>query len=692
MLVDSELKAVVQLSEAGSLPQQIILLCCGLVALCCLCGFVASQLLAHKNQETWQTRQHQQGNALQQRPSAALPQASASRAASVPRPAAGAAAELDSPRGSTQQSDLGHSGLAVPMLESGLSPTPILQGPSVYRWASSEPGVKDEELRSLDSLPPGSSVDGQGFGGHATMQGVGASQLSEGGRVPWREDFLFAQGIVEGEHQVSWEDGGVYYGEWSAGRPHGRGIFVWPTGDRYEGEWQHGKESGTGTAQAPDGSTFYGYWVDGKRHGEGRETVLRVADKDAQRKALKAVAKEQKRTDRKASQKLLSAARLGEQVYKGHHSYDLMRNLQLGILFSIAKSGRLSPLGAKRSLDPSDFSMQVTQYFPRGPESSSFKWKDYCPTVFQRLRQMYGIDNKDYLLSLTGDRALRLLASPGKSGSVFFLSDDDRFMIKTMKHEEMRLLLELMPQYYSHVESNHNTLLTRFHAVHRVKPLGGQKVRFVVMGNVFPSDVKLHRRYDLKGSTFGRTAAKKAGNPNTVLKDLDVDLQLQLDPASYDGLMAQLESDCELLERLKVMDYSLLLGVHYLNWGDGTWHPPSVAAATIDSYACNARLLFPNLYAQAALHAALQLTLASAIPLIMPCYVKQQSRQISMACEPVLVYYGIIDFLQEYSMRKRMEHAMKATVFNGKAISVVDPHSYRVRFLHAMNSLFVRKN
>ena len=48
--------------------------------------------------------------------------------------------------------------------------------------------------------------------------------------------------------------------------------------------------------------------------------------------------------------------------------------------------------------------LQVTQYFPRGPESSSFKWKDYCPTVFQRLRQMYGIDNKDYLLSLTGDR------------------------------------------------------------------------------------------------------------------------------------------------------------------------------------------------------------------------------------------------------------------------------------------------
>lgn len=33
---------------------------------------------------------------------------------------------------------------------------------------------------------------------------------------------------------------------------------------------------------------------------------------------------------------------------------------------------------------------------------------------------------RDYLLSLTGDAALRMLGSPGKSGSVFFLSDDDR--------------------------------------------------------------------------------------------------------------------------------------------------------------------------------------------------------------------------------------------------------------------------
>ena len=44
------------------------------------------------------------------------------------------------------------------------------------------------------------------------------------------------------------------------------------------------------------------------------------------------------------------------------------------------------------------------------------------------------------------------------------------------------------------------------------------QVRFVVMGNVFPTDVRLHRKYDLKGSTYGRTAGAKMSDPNIILK------------------------------------------------------------------------------------------------------------------------------------------------------------------------------
>lgn len=47
--------------------------------------------------------------------------------------------------------------------------------------------------------------------------------------------------------------------------------------------------------------------------------------------------------------------------------------------------------------------------------------------------------------------------------------------------------------------------------------------------------------------------------------------------------------------------------------------------------------------------------------------------------------------LQEYRTKKKMEHVMKAAVFGGKTISVVDPHRYAKRFRRFMEGLFVRK-
>ena len=46
------------------------------------------------------------------------------------------------------------------------------------------------------------------------------------------------------------------------------------------------------------------------------------------------------------------------------------------------------------------------------------------------------------------------------------------------------------------------------------------QVRFVVMGNVFPTETKMDRRFDLKGSSHGRTAGPKKDGPNVILKVL----------------------------------------------------------------------------------------------------------------------------------------------------------------------------
>lgn len=50
------------------------------------------------------------------------------------------------------------------------------------------------------------------------------------------------------------------------------------------------------------------------------------------------------------------------------------------------------------------------------------------------------------------------------------------FLVKTVRHSEMRLLLSLIPKYYRHIQANPGTLLTRFYGVHRLTPIIGRQV------------------------------------------------------------------------------------------------------------------------------------------------------------------------------------------------------------------------
>ncbi|XP_028789960.1 phosphatidylinositol 4-phosphate 5-kinase 9 isoform X2 [Neltuma alba] len=260
--------------------------------------------------------------------------------------------------------------------------------------------------------------------------------------------------------------------------------------------------------------------------------------------------------------------RPGEAIIKGHRSYDLMLSLQLGIRYTV---GKITPI-QRREVRMSDFGPRASFWmnFPREGsqltpphQSEDFKWKDYCPMVFRNLRELFKIDAADYMMSICGNDALRELSSPGKSGSVFFLSQDDRFMIKTLRRSEVKVLLRMLPDYHHHVKSYENTLITKFFGLHRIKPSSGQKFRFVVMGNMFCTELRIHRRFDLKGSSLGRSSDKIEIDENTTLKDLDLNYCFYLEPSWRESLLKQIETDSKFLEAQHIMDYSLLLGVHY---------------------------------------------------------------------------------------------------------------------------------
>jgi 1-phosphatidylinositol-4-phosphate 5-kinase len=203
-----------------------------------------------------------------------------------------------------------------------------------------------------------------------------------------------------------------------------------------------------------------------------------------------------------------------------------------------------------------------------------FKFKDYAPWVFRTLREdHFQIDPADYLLSLTAKYILSELGSPGKSGSFFYFSRDYRFIIKTIRHAEHKFLLSILKQYYTHVQENPHTLLSRFYGLHRVKLPRGRKIHFVIMNNLFPPHKDIHETFDLKGSTVGREypEEKAAKNPRAVLKDnnwINRGKKLETGPEKRALLTEQLRRDSEFLERISVMDYSLLVGIHNLKRGN----------------------------------------------------------------------------------------------------------------------------
>jgi 1-phosphatidylinositol-4-phosphate 5-kinase len=68
------------------------------------------------------------------------------------------------------------------------------------------------------------------------------------------------------------------------------------------------------------------------------------------------------------------------------------------------------------------------------------------------LRELAGVEQHDFISQLCGDQALRLLSSPGTRGAMFFLSADERFIVKTITRREGRLLLSLLQRYYEHMK------------------------------------------------------------------------------------------------------------------------------------------------------------------------------------------------------------------------------------------------
>jgi len=100
---------------------------------------------------------------------------------------------------------------------------------------------------------------------------------------------------------------------------------------------------------------------------------------------------------------------------------------------------------------------------------------EYAPHLFAMIREQETFSYKIMLDSFapnnnrTGMRNFQ--EGSGKSSSFFFFTDNKRFVIKTLKDSELKLLTKkgLLQKYAEHLASHPRSILTRFYGVYKIK-------------------------------------------------------------------------------------------------------------------------------------------------------------------------------------------------------------------------------
>ncbi|MBZ3877720.1 Phosphatidylinositol 4-phosphate 5-kinase type-1 alpha [Sciurus carolinensis] len=362
--------------------------------------------------------------------------------------------------------------------------------------------------------------------------------------------------------------------------------------------------------------------------------------------------------------------------------------IQLGITHTV---GSLSTK-PERDVLMQDFYVVESIFFPSEGSNltpahhyNDFRFKTYAPVAFRYFRELFGIRPDDYLYSLCSEPLIELCNS-GASGSLFYVSSDDEFIIKTVQHKEAEFLQKLLPGYYMNLNQNPRTLLPKFYGLYCVQA-GGKNIRIVVMNNLLPRSVKMHIKYDLKGSTYKRRASQKEREKVLpTYKDLDF-LQdipdgLFLDADMYNALCKTLQRDCLVLQSFKIMDYSLLMSIHNID------HAQREPLNSETQYSFDTRRPAPQKALYSTAMESIQGEARRGGTMETDDHMGGIPARNSKG-ERLLLYIGIIDILQSYRFVKKLEHSWKALVHDGDTVSVHRPGFYAERFQRFMcNTVF----
>ena len=296
----------------------------------------------------------------------------------------------------------------------------------------------------------------------------------------------------------------------------------------------------------------------------------------------------------------------------------------------------------------------------------------------------------------------------GKSGEFFFSSYDNKLIIKTISDRELHTLLDILPYYSEHFKSNPNSLIAKIYGAftfERLKPY--EKYNLIIMKNVsgLPSHC-IERKYDLKGSTYGRATVKQ-GDPEIhqlkrypILKDKDFDRfekKINIEQSIQGNLLKALKKDTEFLQRNKLIDYSLVVYiVDKVKLNNNTEESFERTISIENPLSCT-----PDIKSSLRM-SPLEIVMVEESPTqtrtkslltskaIRALKVPSQSLQSIRSTKEAFYYHvGIIDYLVQYTNRKRLEKFGKKILACNSNIDISVQHQdyYAERFDQYMQKI-----
>jgi len=321
------------------------------------------------------------------------------------------------------------------------------------------------------------------------------------------------------------------------------------------------------------------------------------------------------------------------------------------------------------------------QNFNKEVMPSHFKVKEYCPLVFRAFREYWKVHDSSFRDSLT-EPPIPLNETTKSNNITYYQSYDRRFVLKYISKEDVEQIHNILPEYHRYiVETQGDTLLPHYYAMYRLT-VDDKENYILVMRNILSSKLKIHFKYDVKGSTVDRSASDKEKlNPCPTLKDndfLENKRIIDLGPEQKQIFMEKLKRDVNFLVYQHKMDYSLLIGIHDLDQG-GIERERRMSGIDMNT---------SNLSGNESSDGS-----ESPTPIGDDGSFDEPFRMRSSESSTRRELYrvGIIDILTYYGMKKKSAHVAKTKLSGSDAdgISTVRPEVYARRFLEFIDKHFI---